>query len=169
MFQPLLADRFKLKFHYETRELPVYVLTIAKNGPKLKESQPDPAGPPGPAGMRGKHMMRLMGMGHLEAQGISVTLLTHELSRQLGRTVIDKTGLTGNYDFGLQWTPDLGTGPTFKGPQGGPSAGDNGAAPDASGPTIFTAIQEQLGLKVESQKGPVRVMVIDHVEPPSAN
>jgi uncharacterized protein (TIGR03435 family) len=169
MFRPLLADRFKLKFHYETRELPVYVLTIAKNGPKLKESQPDPAGPPGPAGMRGKHMMRLMGMGHLEAQGISVTLLTHELSRQLGRTVIDKTGLTGNYDFGLQWTPDLGTGPTFKGPQGGPSAGDNGAAPDASGPTIFTAIQEQLGLKVESQKGPVRVMVIDHVEPPSAN
>ena len=169
MFQPLLADRFKLKFHYETRELPVYVLTIAKNGPKLKESQPDTEGSSGPAGMKGKHMMRLMGMGRLEGQGIPITLLSRELSRQLGRTVIDKTGLTGSYDFSLQWTPDPGSGPMFKGPQGAPQPVENGAAPDNSGPTIFTAVQEQLGLKLESQKGPVQVMVIDHVEPPSEN
>jgi uncharacterized protein (TIGR03435 family) len=81
---------------------------------------------------------------------------------------VDKTGLTGNYDFTLQWTPDESQGPMFKGADGAPPGG-NPAPPESSGPSLFTAIQEQLGLKLESQKGPVEIIVIDHVEKPSQN
>ena len=83
------------------------------------------------------------------------------LSQQLGRTIVDKTGLTGNYDVKLRWTPDSGPA-SMMGPGSKPT-------PDASEPSIFTAIQEQLGLKLESQKGPVEILVIDHAEKPSAN
>jgi uncharacterized protein (TIGR03435 family) len=95
--------------------------------------------------------------------------LARTLTGQLGSTVIDKTGLTGKYDFTLQWTPDVSQAPLMAG--AGPGAqGPGAAAPaDSSGPSIFTALEEQLGLKLESQKGPVDILVIDHVEEPSEN
>jgi uncharacterized protein (TIGR03435 family) len=82
---------------------------------------------------------------------------------------VNKTGLTGTYDFTLTWTPDESQGQMFKGAPDGKEAGDGAPPPETSGPTIFTAIQEQLGLKLESQKGPVEILVIDHVERPSEN
>jgi uncharacterized protein (TIGR03435 family) len=88
--------------------------------------------------------------------------LTQELAKELGRVVIDKTGIDGRYDVTLKWTPDSGTTPVNSGTEGT-------AAPPDSGPSIFTAIQEQLGLKLEPAKGPVQVLVIDHVEMPSEN
>jgi uncharacterized protein (TIGR03435 family) len=171
MLQALLADRFKLTIHRETKELPVYALVVAKNGPKLQEAKPDatyPNGIKGPDGVGRAGMMR-MGMGELTAQGVPLANLLGSLSRQLGRKVVDKTGLTGKYDFMLHWTPDESQGPMFKGTDGGPQGSNAAAPPESSGPSIFTAIQEQLGLKLESQKGPVEMIVIDHVEKPSQN
>ena len=158
MLQTLLADRLKLTLHRENKVLPVYALVIAKNGHKLKEVKPDDADPTG----------MTFGRSLLKGQGVSIAFLVRMLSQQqLGRPVLDKTGLTGKYDFTLQWTPDENRAPTFKG------TGDGGQEldkpPDSSGPSIFTSIQEQLGLKLESQKGPVEVLVIDHVEKPSEN
>jgi uncharacterized protein (TIGR03435 family) len=98
--------------------------------------------------------------GPVTGQAIPVANLVHLLARQLGRTVVDKTGLTGNYDFTLKWAPDESQGPPGM---------DNGSPPDSSGPSLFTAIQEQLGLRLEAQKGPVEILVIDHVERPSDN
>jgi bla regulator protein BlaR1 len=171
MAQALLADRFKLSIHRGTKELPVYVLVVAKNGPKLQEAKPDatyPNGIKGPDGVAGKGMMR-MGPGELTGQGLTMASLARLLSQQLGRTVIDKTGLTANYDFTLHWTPEEGEGNLlFKGTGSAPQGADI-AAPSDSGPSIFTAIQEQLGLKLESQKGPVEIIVIDHIEKPSQN
>jgi uncharacterized protein (TIGR03435 family) len=154
MLRPILEDRFQLKFHYETKVLPFYVLTIAKGGSKMKEFVP-----PGDAATNG---LRLMGRGHLKAQGISAEGLIRELSRQLSRTVADETGLTGKYDFTLLWEPD-DVSPIAMG------TNDNAAPPDSGGASLFTALQEQLGLKLESQKGPVSVIVIDHIEQPSPN
>ena len=148
MFQQILADRFKLIAHHETRELPIYQLVIGKNGSKLKESAPDD---PASTAPRRKGIMFGPGRGEVTATDASLSMVIAPLSRQLGRIIVDKTGLTGRYDFTLAWTPD-------------------GVAPsDQSGPDIFTAIQEQLGLKLESTKGPVDVIVIDHIEKPSAN
>jgi uncharacterized protein (TIGR03435 family) len=164
MLLPLLTDRFNMKYHHETRELPVYVLTIAKGGSKLMESKPEPA--------QANHAplrKMMMGRGSFESQGGSVAALMQALSMQLGRTIIDKTGLTGNYDFTLKWTPDTGSGPMMPGPDGGPPGGDNTDASDANGPSLFTALQEQLGLKLEPEKGPVDVIVIDRLDQPSPN
>jgi bla regulator protein blaR1 len=176
MLQALLADRFKLVIHRETKELPVYALLVAKNGPKLHESKPGETYPNGMKGIDGRPagagMMMMRGNGGpLTGQGIPIANLAHILSMQLGRTVIDKTGLTGKYDFTLQWTPDESQGPMMGGPGPGPGGQGPGGAPppDTSGPSIFTAIQEQLGLKLESEKGPVEIIVIDHVEKPSEN
>jgi uncharacterized protein (TIGR03435 family) len=198
----LLEDRCKLTFHHETKELPVYALVIAKNGPKLKESaietpqQFPPGADKNPTNTDGegtgrlpsreralsggpkRHMM--MGLGQLSGEGVPVSFLAETLSRQLGRVVLDRTGLKGNYDFDLKWTPDpsqgrgmgMGGPPMGPGGPGGPgSPGGPGMPPppDSNGPTIFTAVQEQLGLKLESQKGPVDVIVIDHIEKPSEN
>jgi len=95
--------------------------------------------------------------------------LVRQLSLPLGRTVLDKTGLTGDYDFNLQWTPDENQLSMLEGTEGGQQGTGNAPPPDSTGPSIFTAIQEQLGLKLESQKGPGQVLVIDHVEEPSEN
>lgn len=175
MMQALLADRFKLSLRHESKEMPVYALVVAKDGPKLHENKEAEAekerakaegAKPGDANAppKGGNFMR-MGRGLLSAQGAPVTNLADLLSRQLGRVVLDKTGLTGLYDFELKWTPDESQGQMFK----GADAGDSAPSPDTSGPTIFTALQEQLGLKLESQKGPVEVFVIDHVEKPTEN
>ena len=169
MLQPALADRFKLKVHTETKQLPVYELVVAKGGSKLKEASPGDTyanGIKGPDGTSRAGMMRF-GPGQLTAQAVPMTSLANMLSQQLQRTVLDKTGLTGKYDLELSWTPDQGSDPMFKGPEGSPQRGDG--APDSSGPSIFTALQEQLGLKLQSAKGPVETLVIDHVEMPSEN
>lgn len=156
MLQAFLADRFKMVIHKETRELPVFALIIAKNGPKLKEATPDDKG-----------MMRL-GRGILVGQGIPIASLANMLMQQReldGRTVLDKTGLSGKYEVTLRWMPEQSLDQTS------PVGNSQAAVPptDASAPTIFTAIQEQLGLKLESAKGPAEFLVIDHVEVPSVN
>lgn len=171
MLQSLLAERFKLTLHHETKEMPVYVLLVAKNGPKMHESDPAPSDGPAPGGpapgpnRRGSIMMQ--GRGQLTVNGQPLSRFVDILSRFLGRVVVDQTGLKADYDFKLQWTPGdeevmfRGMGP---GPDGRPAP-----PPDASGPTLFTALQEQLGLKLESQKAPVDTLVIDHVDKPSEN
>ena len=136
----LLVDRFQLAVHKETKEQPIYALVLAKNGSKLREAKE-----PGP---------RLMTNGkHMQGSAVSIEILTQVLSSQMERPVVDKTGLTGKYDFVLEWTPDIG------------AAGDSTPV----GPTIFTALQEQLGLRLEAQKGPVQIIVIDRAEKPSEN
>ena len=113
-----------------------------------------------------------MGRGQLNMNGAPMSAFANALSDQVGRKVLDKTGLQGNYDLALQWTPDEGQGRMFGGPGGGPDgrpAADSPPPPDASGPTLFTALQEQLGLKLESEKGPVETLVIAHIERPSEN
>jgi uncharacterized protein (TIGR03435 family) len=174
MVQALLADRFKLTLHNESKEGPIYALVVAKNGPKIKELPPQAPAPPDdpkdtPDKPDPKHMGRggmRMGRGELTGSGVKLSFLANALSDQVGHKVVDKTGLTGDYDFELKWTPDESQGPGFKGP-GGP--GDGPPPPDPNGPTIFTAVQEQLGLKLESQKGPVDVLVIDHAEKATEN
>ncbi|MCL5745355.1 MAG: M56 and DUF3738 domain-containing protein, partial [Acidobacteria bacterium] len=169
MVQALLADRFQLKLHRETKDLPVYALVVAKNGPKLKESEiPADAKGPGPGG---KFRGMMMGPGQLSGDGATLEFLATALSNTLGRPVLDQTGLKGLYDFKLQWTPDEGQRRMMMVMKGGPGAGSGDAPPppDASGPSVFTAIQEQLGLKLESKKGPVEILVIDHAEQPSEN
>lgn len=173
MMQALLADRLKLAIHHETKELPIYALVVAKNGSKLQEAKEGDTYPNGMKGADGKSHAGMMRMvrGEVTGQGLEIKALVRLLTQQLSRTVVDKTGLTGKYDFTLKWTPDESQGAMFKGPGGGPPPGgsDNAPPPDSSGPSLFTAIQEQLGLKLESQKGPVDMIVIDHVERPSEN
>jgi bla regulator protein BlaR1 len=155
MLQSLLEERFKLALHRETKEEPVYELTVGKGGPKLKEVA-DP-GKGGPQGMG-------MGRGKLTGTAAPIAILVNVLSQQLGRSVIDKTGLGGRYDFTLTYTPDASQAAAF-----GPPGPNAPPPPDPNGPSIFTAIQEQLGLRLESAKGPVDVLVIDHAEKPDAN
>jgi uncharacterized protein (TIGR03435 family) len=172
MLQTLLEDRFKLKLHRETRELPVYFLTVAKGGLKLHEGEcitfdrdhlpPAPTpGAPRPA-YCGNIGIRMNGTNRvLEAYGISLKDLTDRmLANLVGRTIIDKTGYTGKLDAHLEFAPD-----PVLGPQGPGAPDDPGKPPpDSAGPSIFSALQDQLGLKLESGKGPVEVLVIDHVE-----
>jgi|HubBroStandDraft_1064217.scaffolds.fasta_scaffold01177_3 bla regulator protein BlaR1 len=169
MLQSMLADRFKLALHHEMKELPVYVLVVAKNGPKFHESAdtpdaPAPSGPPAPNEPQRRHTLRMNGPGNVSAIAQNLDIFADVLSHQLGRPVLNKTGLKGDYDFTLKWTPDEGRAQMPGGPPGEatPSA-------DANGPSIFTALQEQLGLKLELQKGPMDTIVIDHVDRPSEN
>jgi uncharacterized protein (TIGR03435 family) len=171
MLQALLAERFKLTVRRESKELPIYALVVAKDGPNLQEAKPGdtyPNGIKGPDGQPGAGMM-MMGREGLTAQGIPIANLVRHLSRVLGRKVVDKTGLTGKYDFTLKWTPDQSQSAMLRGPEGGQPGTGSAAAPEASEPSIFTALQEQLGLKLDSQKGPVEILIIDHVEKPSEN
>lgn len=164
MLQQLLIDRFGLKYHHETRELPVYALVVAKGGLKMKATKPyDPNEDP----KEGRHMITV-GHGSIEANGAALEPLVHMLSQQLGRIVVDKTGLTAEYEYKLKWTPDTGGVPPG-GPAGAPPGAGSAGDPDAGGPSVFTAIEEQLGLKLVSEKAPVDVIVIDHVDKPSEN
>ncbi len=165
MLQSLLSDRFKLKLIQQTKELPVYVLVIAKNGPKLQESK---AGETHPNGQLGGPGMMRMQRGQLTGQGLPISNLVRLLSEQLGRTVLDRTGLTGDYDFTLQWAPE-GSAPLAMVPEGGRPETVRTPLPESSGPSIFTAVQEQLGLKLKPQRGPVETLVIEQVERPSEN
>ncbi len=165
MMVSLLQDRCGLKFHHETRDLPVYDLVLAKGGSKLQTSAPDPADDKGEK--HGKHMLMMNGHGHVESTGTDIRGLARVLSGQLHRTVIDKTGLTGNFDYKLDWTPDDASQAMIK--SGDPAPGENANSQDNVGPSLFTALEEQLGLKLESAKGPVDVVVIDALEQPTAN
>jgi uncharacterized protein (TIGR03435 family) len=165
MIQDLLADRFKLKVHHEIREQPIYALVVTKNGRKLNEAKPGDTYPNGlkdPYDGRTGAGVVLRSKHRIAAQAIPMSSLVVMLTQITGRTVVDKTGLAGEYDFTLNWTPEIAA---------TPSPGTDSAAPlpDDSGPSLFTAIQEQLGLKLESTKGPADVLVIDHIEMPSEN
>jgi uncharacterized protein (TIGR03435 family) len=158
MMHPVFEDRMKLKDHRETRELPVYALVLAKN--KLKEATPGDTYAGSPTQTSGKPVILAtylqqspVGENRIVSQGASIAQLLQQLSIQpeISRRIVDKTGLTGKYDFTLHWT----------------SASSD--QENAAGPSIFTALQEQLGLKLESTKGPVEVLVIDHIERPSEN
>jgi uncharacterized protein (TIGR03435 family) len=152
MVQQLLADRFKLSVHFETKELHVYALVVAKGGPKLTESK-DPNKGAGTSSNNGRLTVKGTTMQKL------AQTLTQNLARELGRVVIDKTGIQGKYDLALAWSPESNSAAMV-------NASNEGSPP---GPSIFTALQEQLGLKLESAKGPVETLVIDHIEQPSEN
>jgi uncharacterized protein (TIGR03435 family) len=201
MLRNLLAERFKLALHHETKELPMYALVVGRGGCKMKESveddatappppPPPPPGNDGPGAVMGRMRVGADGMPHLPpgaakngmivmmmngrmrlvANRRPIEALTEMLGNQIGYPVSDATGLKANYDFTLDFAPEGLNGPLGMMPPpppqhdgaegGGPMAG----AADAGGPTIFTALQEQLGLKLEQRKGPVDLLVIDHVE-----
>lgn len=175
MLQALLADRFGLKLHRETKELPVYLLTAAKGGFKLRESKegtyitPGPDMPPPAPGQKpprfcGNMMLRRNGF---DGFAIGIDRLVATLSDVAGRTVVDKTGLIGKFDVHLEWAVDEAT-PGMVAPGLPPGTGKPPDGTD-SGPSIFTALQEQPGLKLKSSKSPIEVLVIDHVERPSEN
>lgn len=147
--QALLAERFHLAVHKETKELPIYALVIAKGGIRM---QPNLAPDGSPQGMS-------MGRAMFKGQRAAMDGLANGLSGLTGRPIHDETGLTGFYDFKMEWTPE--TAP--------PIPGEEQRTADSTGPTLFTALQEQLGLKLESRKGPVEIVVIDRVERPSEN
>jgi uncharacterized protein (TIGR03435 family) len=155
MVQKLLADRFKLVFHRDTKELPVFAIVVGKTGPKLAKSEGDPNGLPG---------LFFRGLGVLPARNATMADFAGVMQGAvLDRPVVDQTGLSGRYDFTLTWTPDesqfQGLGAKV------PPPAENAAAP----PDLFTAMQEQLGLKLESTKAPAEILVVDHVEKPSEN
>jgi uncharacterized protein (TIGR03435 family) len=164
MLQLLLADRFKLVAHSETKEMPMYALVVAKSGSKLKEASGQngntAGGPARPAAV-------IVRRGLLVTRSAPVSALLNSLSNILGRDVVDKTGLSGKYDLRVQWTPDENQLANF-GTIGVPE-GFGAPPPDPAGPTLFTALEEQLGLELELQKGPGGVLVIDAIEKPSPN
>ena len=163
MLQTVLTERFGLKVHKETKELPIYELVIVKRGAKLKQATPGDAyadGIKGPDGVSHAGMI-MTGPGQFTGQAISIAALVDQLARRTHRTVVDKTALAGLYDVALKWTPD-------DGPGGMSKAADDGSSGDAP-PDLFTALQEQLGLKLQPAKGPVDTLVIDLVEKPSEN
>jgi uncharacterized protein (TIGR03435 family) len=225
MLQNLLADRFKLKIHRETRDGQIYELTVAKGGSKMKEAAPEPAKeppkdpakeaaadapPPGPpplpamsggklaldkdgfpilpagrAGGRGQSMIRMAGKARMQFARESMEDFAKQLERQLGKPVTDSTGLKGNYELTLIWDgADLGGRPGFarrggmeiaNNPNAPPPPSPGGAASDggspigavseaAGVPTLFGALQSQLGLKLEAKKGRTEVVVVDHAE-----
>ena len=157
MLQSMLEDRFRLKLHRETKESAVYALVVSKGGPKIRsstdQSSPDDTGPARP-GDGPNHGGILLGNGMLIGNAVMLSRFATVLSPQLERTVIDRTGLTGRFDIQLHWSPDI-----------------NGKPPETTSdaPSIFTAMQEQLGLKLESGKGPVELIVIDRAEKPAEN
>jgi uncharacterized protein (TIGR03435 family) len=151
MLQTLLADRLKLAVHRETKEMPVYALVVSKGGPKLQEAKEDGATQIGGDG------------DEIVFERASMPQLAATLTRTVERPVVDATGLKGLYNFRLAWADDSRPNPNA------PSAGVVGASDPADPPSVFTALQERLGLKLESRKAPVEVLVIDHIEKPSAN
>jgi uncharacterized protein (TIGR03435 family) len=138
MVQGLLADRFQLKLHQETRMLPAYDLVLAKGGAKLQLS---------------KSSGRSINVGgrYFNGDGLTMDIIADQLSKISGRIVVNKTSLEGRYDLKLRWTPD------------------DAVAGETDPPTLFTAIQEELGLRLEPAKEPVPVLVVDHVDQPTPN
>ena len=171
MQQTLLVDRFKLTVHFETRVMPVYALVLAKGGPKLTPAKPTPPPsdkpssvvdakhPPRPEDLR-QGVLMTKGGGVIDITVRGLPLDSWMLGRVMGigdRPLVNNTGLTGKYDFSLHWVSDQPGLPGIDGP------------PGASETALYTALQEQLGLKLVNTKAPVEVIVIDHIEPPSEN
>jgi uncharacterized protein (TIGR03435 family) len=152
MMRNILADRFHLVAHLETREMPVFQMVIAKNGLKLKISDTSVASDVGTHVKGCKEGCMGSSNTHLDGKGIDMDNLASFLTGRVEKTVIDKTGLKGKFDCSLDWTPDNQKNPDVNGP-----------------PEILTAIQEQWGLKLEPSKGPVKILVVDHLEQPTAN
>jgi uncharacterized protein (TIGR03435 family) len=151
MLQTLLAERFRLTLHRETREQPIYALVIAKAEPKLRDSLEDSPVP----------TIKKQANGSFVFKGTPMATLTLILSQQVGRTVVDKTGLQGKYDFSLAYEREQAG-------RGGADGSESAVNPNGL-PSVFTALQEQLGLKLESQKGPVEFIIVDYAQKPSAN
>jgi uncharacterized protein (TIGR03435 family) len=155
MLRQLLEDRFQLKVHKQIQMLPVYEMVIARSGLKLKEVEP-----PDPDAAIDEHKTfdgvergnMKMGSTQLFAHDVGLSLLTSMLSHQLHRTVLDKTGLRGKYDLALNWSSEDAT-----------------ASADSPAPFLFTALQEQMGLKLQPAKGAVEILIVDHVELPTEN
>jgi bla regulator protein blaR1 len=143
----LLAERFGLKVHRETKEQPIYELVLGKSGPKIETVT---------GNFGGLHITKNQVVG----EGATIDMLSTALANQVGRPVVDRTGLAGSFNFKLNWTP-ADTIP--------PNGADSVSTVDQSGPSIFTAIREQLGLELRATKGPAEVLVIERVERPSAN
>jgi len=143
MMQSLLRDRFQLQVPRDKKEMACYALVVAKGGSKLKVPEAD---------SEGKHKSGRMSMarGRFDGDALPVDAIAHALEQVLGRAVIDRTGLTGAFDFKLEWTPDE-------------------ARTESAGSSLFTALQEQLGLKLESTRGPVEILVVDRIEKASEN
>lgn len=161
MIRPLLADRFQLRFHEVEKDVAVYTLVISKNGSKLRPSKPDGSGPL----PEHSHTLRMMGRGYVLGLGVPMELITQMLTDQLGRPVIDRTGLKGDFDFALHWTPDEET-QSFHDQKVWPQ---ENTGRDSDWPTFLTAVNEQLGLRLKGEKGPAGAIAIDHLEEPSAN
>jgi uncharacterized protein (TIGR03435 family) len=196
MWQNLLADRFGVVFHRESKEFQVEELTVAKGGPKLKPTDLDPnapplgALPPGPQGLPappkmdangfpqlpGAGMIGMVGpatngqmVAHMTGRARSVQELVDMLANELNKPVVDQTGLTGKYDFTLEYTPDLSKMPPLPGPPpgGGPAQGGVGGAPGEAaepGSNLASAVQQQLGLRLSSGKAKLDLLVIDKAE-----
>ena len=152
MVQALLKDRFKLALRHETKDAPIYELVVAKGGSKIQEDTTSD-----------RQRIALTGAGKVRAQKNSLAMFAVFLGTIAGRPVVDKTGLPSTYTFGLEWTPDVGE----AGPPG--PARPDAAPPDSTGPSLFTALQEQLGLRLQSAKGPVESLVIEAAEKPTEN
>jgi uncharacterized protein (TIGR03435 family) len=153
MLQELLKDRFSLAFHRQERELPVYILSVAKNGPKLRPSQaPADEDPVVISHISPDHV-------ELPVRNASIAQVIAVMQRSIfDRPILDRTGITGRYDFDLDWAPDEGQ-----------FGGQFSRTADQNRPSLFTAIQEQAGLKLEAGRGPVLALVIDKLERPSEN
>ncbi|HEY6465355.1 MAG TPA: TIGR03435 family protein [Candidatus Acidoferrales bacterium] len=171
MLQSLLAERFNLKVSHQIKDLPMYALVVAKSGSKLVKSAAPPPGPvagPRPTEGQPKPLLSIK-PGQITAVGMSADALAQALGRQPelgGRKVLDHTGLPRTYDFTLRWAPEFVS--------SAPGVSDGNPIPaapltDSSAPPLFTALEEQLGLRLESTKGPVDVLVIDHIEEPTPN
>jgi uncharacterized protein (TIGR03435 family) len=172
MLQALLAERFKLTFHRDTRQLSIFELQLSRTdgvlGPNLKKNEcvPDLSAPPSAPGGPPRCGTISNGFGRLTLIAQPISVVAQFLAPSVNRVVVDRTGLTGRYDVDLTWTPDR----MPPRPPGAPPDQPirvNGQDIDPNGPSIFTAVREQLGLKLDSGRGPVQVLDIDHVEQPS--
>jgi len=179
MTRSVLEDRFKLRSHVEQREQPIFVLTVARRDGRLGDQMipagdecksitppagapPPPPPPPGGVPAGGPRCPSMLGIGAVSGRKLPMSLLVSTLSNYLNRHIVDRTNLTGTFDLDLRWTPDNvnvtpGTAPFPVFPF------------DPNGPSLSTALQEQLGLKLDSSRGPVDVLVIDSVEKPTAD
>jgi uncharacterized protein (TIGR03435 family) len=167
MLQALLADRFKVMIHKETRERSIYALVVARNGtlgPRLERRDCLPAALPStPAASQELPCGRIMtGSGQVTFKGAPMSQIAEGLSGYVGRVVVDRTGLSGNYDLTLEWTPERSA-------NANQEPGSDVPTPDPNGLSIFTAVQEQLGLKLQPAQGTVNVLVIERAEHPIEN
>jgi uncharacterized protein (TIGR03435 family) len=157
MLRNLLTERCHMKFHIESKEMPIYALTADAGGPKLTRHD---------AGNGGEVWIEQGSEAPFHAKwtatSASMDIFAGRLARVLDRPVVDQTRLSGDYDFTLKYTMELP--PNFP-----PDAKINGEPIDTSGPTVFQAVRQQLGLKLDARKGPAPLMVIDHIEKPDAN